>query len=580
MKVAIKHYTDLLAKYVRPQWRRVALLGLLIVLSLILQLAKPQILRIFIDTANGTSNANLGYTALLFMIVALVSSAVTAYSKYVSEDVGWTATNLLRRDVTAHCLGLDMSFQKAHTSGEMIERIDGDVNKLSMFFSQFVMGIVVNVLLLIGVLVLLFREDFRVGLALSIFAVIAVSVLTLLRDIAVPHWTLDRQHSGLFFGFLTEHLAGTEDIRANGAASYVMNRFYLRLREWLPARMKAYIAGTTMWSASTFTFTLGNAIAFGFGAYLWRSQAITIGTVYLIVHYTELLRRPIDQIRTQLQELQRASASITRLNGLLNTHSKVQDGCGTELSPGPLGIEFTSVTFNYEDDDTVLDDISFTLEPGKVLGLLGRTGSGKTTLARLLLRLYDPATGEIRLGDSSIRDATLTHLRQRVTMVTQDVQLFEATVRENLTFFNEEIKDARILEILHDLGLDNWLETMPQGLETMLSSGNAGLSAGEAQLLALARCFLTEPSVVILDEASSRLDPATEQLIERAITKLLHNRTGVIIAHRLDTVERADDILILESGKIVEHGARLKLSANPSSRFSTLLRTGLKELLA
>jgi len=580
MKVALKHYVDLLAKYVRPQWRRVALLGLLIVLSLTLQLAKPQILRIFIDTANGTSNANLAYTALIFMIVALLSSAVTAYSKYVSEDVGWTATNLLRSDVTAHCLGMDMSFHKAYTSGEMIERIDGDVNKLSMFFSQFVMGIVVNVLLLVGVLVLLFREDYRVGLALSVFAIIAVVVLTLLRDIAVPHWTLDRQQSGLFFGFLTEHLAGTEDIRANGVASYVMNRFYLRLREWLPARMKAYIAGTTMWSASTLTFTLGNAIAFGFGAYLWRSHAISIGTVYLIVHYTELLRRPIDQIRTQLQELQRASAGITRLNGLLNTHSKVQDGQGTQLTPGPLGIEFDNVTFGYDDEDTVLDNISFSLKPGKVLGLLGRTGSGKTTLARLLLRLYDPASGEIRLGESSIRSTKLTHLRQRVTLVTQDVQLFEATVRENLTFFNDDIPDSRILEILHDLGLDNWLKTLPQGLETMLSSGSAGLSAGEAQLLALARCFLTEPSVVILDEASSRLDPATEQLIERAITKLLHNRTGVIIAHRLDTVERADDILILENGKIIEHGPRLELSANPASRFSTLLTTGLKELLA
>lgn len=575
-----KQYIDLLAKYVRPQWRRVAVLGLLIVLNLTLQLTKPQILRIFIDTAMGTSAADLGLTALLFMIVALSSSIIAAYSKYVSEDVGWTATNLLRSDLTAHCLHLDMAFHKAHTSGEMIERIDGDVNKLSSFFAQFVMGILANVFLLIGVLALLFREDYRVGLALSGFAVVAVVVLTLLRDIAVPHWTLDRQQSGQFFGFLTEHLAGTEDIRANGAANYVMHRFYLRLREWLPARMKAYIAGTTMWSANIITFTLGNAIAFGFGAYLWRSQAITIGTVYLIVHYTELLRRPIDQIRTHLQEMQRASAGIARLSGLLNTQSKVQDGVGGTLDSGPLGVKFANVTFRYENDETVLDTISFSLEQGKVLGLLGRTGSGKTTLARLLLRLYDPVEGEIYLGASAIQHAPLAHLRKRVTLVTQDVQLFQATVRENLTFFDTEIPDEKILEILEDLGLSAWLRALPQGLDTLVGSGGTGLSAGEAQLLAFARCFLADPSVVILDEASSRLDPATEQLIESAITKLLHNRTGVIIAHRLDTVERADDILILENGRIVEHGARLRLIADPSSRFSTLLNTGLKELLA
>jgi len=580
MKLELRLYANLLAKYLRPQWKRVTLLGILITLSLTLQLAKPQILRIFIDTASGSSSANLAETALLFMIVALLSSAITAYSKYVSEDVGWTSTNLLRSDLTAHCLELDMGFHKAHTSGEMIERIDGDVNKLSGFFSQFIMGILVNVLLLIGVLVLLFREDIRVGLALSGFAIISVVVLTALRDIAVPHWTADRQQSGQFFGFLTEHLSGTEDIRANGASGYVMNRFYHRLREWLPVRMKAYIAGTSMWSASVLTFTLGNAIAFGFGAYLWRTQAITIGTVYLIVHYTELLRRPIDQIRTQLQELQRASAGITRLSTLLKTQSKVQDGAGEEFAPGPLAVECSHVTFTYEGDEAVLQDITFKLEKGRVLGLLGRTGSGKTTLARLLLRLYDPTQGEIRFGDTPISAATLKLLRQKVTLVTQDVQLFQATVRENLTFFNDDISDERIIAILADLGLGQWLTTLPQGLDTMLSSAGASVSAGEAQLLAFARCFLADPAIVILDEASSRLDPATEQLIERAITKLLNNRTGIIIAHRLDTVERADDILILEQGKIVEHGARLELRANSSSRFSTLLATGLKELLA
>jgi len=546
-----------------------------------LQLLRPQILRVFIDTATGSASGNLSHTALFYMVVTLVSAFVTAYASYVSEDVGWTATNLLRSDVTAHCLSLDMGFHKAHTSGEIIERIDGDANKVSVFFSKFVMGILANVLLLLGVLGLLFREDYRVGLALSAFAFFSVVVLTLLRNIAVPHWTEERQQSGLFYGFLTEHLSGTEDIRANGAVSYVMNRFYSRLRVWLPARMKAYIAGTSMWSAAIFTFALGNAIAFGFGAYLWRSQAITIGTVYLIVHYTELLRGPIDQIRTQLQELQRASAGIVRLNSLLSTQSKVRDGEGLELGTGPAGIEFADVTFTYEnDEEPVLDNVSFALQPGKVLGLLGKTGSGKTTLARLLLRLYDPVSGEIRLNDTSVPALSLSHLRQRVTMVTQDVQLFQATVRENLTFFDGSFSDQSIISILEDLGLGDWLRALPSGLDTELGSDGVGLSAGQAQLLAFARCFLADPSVVILDEASSRLDPATEQLIERAITKLLTNRTGIIIAHRLDTVERADDILILENGGIVEHGARLALSRDPASRFSSLLTTGLKELLA
>ncbi len=580
MRIPLKQYLGLLRDYLRPQWKRVAFLACLILASLGMQLIKPQILRVFIDSVGGSRpETNLIATAGLFMLVAVLAQAITAYSRYVGEDVGWTATNLLRNHLAAHCLSLDMSFHKSHTPGEMIERLDGDITRLSQFFSQLVMGIMSNVLLLIGVMVLLFREDKLVGLCLGAFVLIAVLLLSRLRNIAVPYWTKDRQHSGIFFGFLGEHLLGTEDIRANGAVGYVMHRFYQQLRQWLPVTRKAYIAGAAIWQATIVTFTLGNAIAFGLSAYLWQKNAISIGTVYLIVHYTELLRRPIEQIRNQLQELQRASASINRISGLLGVHSKVQDGPGAALPSGPLGVEFGGVTFGYEDDHTVLRDISFTLQPGRVLGLLGRTGSGKTTLARLLLRLYDPTGGVVKLGGVDSRQPKLSHLRQRVTMVTQDVQLFQASVRDNLTFFNPEIPDQRIIAVLEELGLGRWLRSLPQGLDTVLGSGGNSYSAGEAQLLAFARCFLAGPALVILDEASSRLDPATEQLIERAISKLLQGRTGVIIAHRLDTVERADDILILEQGNIVEHGPRQQLLSQPDSRFNHLLQTGLKEVL-
>jgi ATP-binding cassette, subfamily B, bacterial len=227
----------------------------------------------------------------------------------------------------------------------------------------------------------------------------------------------------------------------------------------------------------------------------------------------------------------------------------------------------------------VLTDVSFRLPAGAVLGLLGRTGSGKTTLARLLPRFYDPAAGAIRLGGAPIHAATVAELRRRVGLVTQDVQLFQASVRDNLTFFNPAADDARILAVLDDLGLGAWFRSLPAGLDTELIAGG-GLSAGEAQLLAFARAFLADPGLVILDEASSRLDPATERLIERAIDTLLAGRTGIIIAHRLATVQRADEILILEDGRILEAGERTRLAADPTSRFHQLLRTGLEEVLA
>jgi ATP-binding cassette subfamily B protein len=215
-----------------------------------------------------------------------------------------------------------------------------------------------------------------------------------------------------------------------------------------------------------------------------------------------------------------------------------------------------------------------------VLGLLGRTGSGKTTLARLIFRLYDPKAGCIEVNNEDVRNAQLETLRRNIAIVTQDVQLFRASVRDNLTFFDRSICDEQILATLEELELGEWYRSLPQGLDTGLDTGSRSLSAGEAQLLAFTRVFLRNPGLIILDEASSRLDPATEQRLERAIDKLLRDRTAIIIAHRLGTVHRANEIMILESGSVAEYGDRQLLAADPGSRFYQLLQTGLEEVLA
>lgn len=253
--------------------------------------------------------------------------------------------------------------------------------------------------------------------------------------------------------------------------------------------------------------------------------------------------------------------------------------------PAPR-IEFDNVSFAYRDGEPVLRDVSFRLEAGATLGLLGRTGSGKTTITRLICRLYDPAAGEIRFDGEPIPLATLAQLHAHVGVVTQDVQLFQASVRDNLTFFDPRLPDERLRDVLDDLGLGPWLARQAAGLDTVLVGGG-GLSAGEAQLLAFARVFLKQPGVVVLDEASSRLDPATERLLGRAMERLLGReaagarpRTTIIVAHRLSTVRRVDRIMIVEAGRILEEGARAALAADPDSRFAGLLRAGLEEALA
>ncbi|MGF1542836.1 MAG: ABC transporter ATP-binding protein, partial [Pleurocapsa sp.] len=590
MEITLKQYGNLLADYLKPQQGRVIKLTIALLSSIALQILNPQLLGYFIDTAvAGGATKTLITIALLFIAIAVLNQVLAILTTYLSETVAWTATNALCIDLAEHCLKLDLAHHKSRTPGEWVERIEGDVVALSRFFSQLVIHVLGNGILLIGILIILLLEDWRAGLSLSIFSCLALLILLKVQRFAVIPWTNYRQKSAEFFGFIGEQIAGREDIRANGAVGYVMQRFYRTLQSWLPLYHQARFTSTLLWSGSVGMFTIGKAIALALAAYLWQRQGITIGTAYLIFYYTNLLSQPIERIREELEQLQQIEASIYRIRELFQLQTNLEDNGQILLSSAALSVRLENVWFSYDkllvtghsssvireqkdgqktkDRQWTLQDISFNLPAGKTLGLLGHTGSGKTTLARLLLRFYDVDRGTIGLGNVAIAQIPLSELRQRVGIVTQDVQLFQASIRDNLTFFDSTIEDAEILSTLELLGLTGWLRSLPQGLDTILNSDSSGLSAGQAQLLAFARVFLKNPGLVILDEASSRLDPTTEVLIERAITQLLQHRTAIIIAHRLKTIQRADQILILERGKIIEYGDRSTLANNPHSRF-------------
>lgn len=561
---------ELLGPYLRPQAARVALLAALLLGNIALQLINPQFLRAFIDGAQAAAPLHtLFAAALAYLGVAILSQLSSVAETYMAEQVGWIATNRLRADLTLHCLSLDMAFHKQHTPGELIERVDGDIIALANFFSRFVIAILGNLLLLLGVLVLLYSIDWGIGLALSILTALGFIAANGLRDMAVPHWTAARQASAHLYGFLEERLGGTEDLRANGATAYAVRRLSGHLRALLRHQRLASVVGGAAWSTLNLLFACGLAAAFVLGATRYQAGALSIGTVFLVLYYTQMLQRPLEQINRQMQDFQRAAAGIARIRALFAEQPVLLDGPGAAFPAGPLAVDIAGVTFRYDEGEPVLHDLSFHLRPGQVLGVLGRTGSGKTSLSRLLTRLYDPDGGMIRIGGIDLRQATLAQVRRHVGMVTQDVQLFRASVRDNLTLFDPAGDDERLRDVLHDVGLWSWYEALPHGLESVLTPD--GISAGEAQLLALARAFLAEPGLVILDEASSRLDPATEAKIERAVDRLLRRRTAVIIAHRLDTVRRADEIMVLEEGRVVEYGSRLGLLADPASRFARLL---------
>ena len=583
MKIPLKAYWELLARHIAPQKGRFVWLVILLLGSISLQIINPQIMRAFIDSALGGGTASqLLRDAAAFIAIALVQQGVAIGVTYLGESVAWTATNALRAELAEHCLNLDMSFHNTHTPGELIERIDGDVTLMANFFSQFAILIVGNGLLLVGVLAALFREDAWTGAAFTIFAAITLTVLARLSGIAVRHHKDRRQAEAELSGFIEETLAGTEDIRSSGASGFPLRELF-RLQGVIKGHdRKAHQKG---WMVSDLVsgslMILGIVMAVTAGFLLYSSGSITLGTVYLFIHYANLIQTPVRALTRQVESFQAIGASVERLEELRRIKTRVVDGPGQDIGEGPLSLAFENVSFAYHDapEEPVLHDVSFRLNPGRVLGLLGRTGSGKTTLTRLVFRMVDPLRGAIRLNEVDLRTEQLHLLRQRVALVTQEVQLFRATLRDNLTFFDRSVADERLLAALEDLGLGEWYRRLPEGLDTKLAVGGRSLSAGEGQLLALTRVFLRDPGLVILDEASSRLDPLSEALIEKAMNKLLKGRTAIVIAHHLNTVQRADEIMILDEGRVREHGGRESLVKDPTSRFSALLQTGLEEVL-
>ena len=340
-RLPFKKYASLLWTYLRPQKALAAAVAVLLLGNIGLQLLGPQILRYFIDEALGGSPVGyLIWIAVLFTAVALFQQAVNVVTTYASGRVGWTATNALRGDLARHCMKLDMSFHNRRTPGEMIERIDGDAEELGGFFSTFVIHILGSTILLAGILVLLFREEWRAGLVLTVFALLVLFALYSLRNLTVDRFRAVREASAQTFGFIEERLAGREDIRTSGARPYVMLGFHSRIRDWFRKNLIASLMISLVLNTTWFSFAVGNAVALGVGAWLYLNGHVTIGTVYLVVHYTRMLLEPMERFTQQLNNLQRATASLIRILDLLETKPRILDGPGARFPEGALPVRF------------------------------------------------------------------------------------------------------------------------------------------------------------------------------------------------------------------------------------------------
>lgn len=592
MKPTFALYRGFLVRYLAPCRGPLALLGAMLLAHTVTSVYAPQLLRSFIDgVAAGRGPTALTRVAALFLAVAAGRQVSRGLTAYFSESVAWSATNRLRTDLLRHTVGLDQSFVNRHPPGVMLERIDGDSNQLATFFSQLSLRLLRGILLLAGIVVALLIEDWRLCLALLGFSAAVTFLLIKLRSLGVPYHDRLREAAANLHGFVEERLAGLEDLKALGGVVPALRRMVALIGAQVERAKRAYALGSLVWPAVSVAMGIGTGLMLAWGGALALRGEMTIGTVYLLFSYLNLMFWPFEDLAHQMQELQKAGGNLVRIQRLFAQRGSLPDGT-RGLPPGPLGIAFEGVSFHYpaggapasaeaaeapeapEAAEEVLRELSFRVRAGRALGILGRTGSGKTTVTRLLARLYDPGAGRVTLNGVDLREFRLPALRAGIAVVTQDVQFFRGTIRDNLCLFDATVDDRRLHHACDRLGMASWLARQPEGLDTVISSAQLALSAGEAQRLAVARAFLRDPQIVILDEAAARLDPATEREVDHALKTLLEGRTGVVVAHRLRSVEKVDDILILEGGRIAEFGPRRALLDDPHSRLNELLTLG------
>ena len=572
----------LLTATLRPEARSLA--GILAVLgvAMALRLALPVLLGHFADEAlGGATTSTLTTLATAYVAAALGSAALDLVVVWWSARVSWRAGNRLRERLATHALRLEQAWHGRHSPGQLIERIDGDVEAMAIFFGGMAVQIAGNVALILGMLVVATAIDVWTGLVLTVTAVAGAAVMVRLRMAAVGAREHEREVNAQLYGDLEERLGGLEDIRANGAGGYAVHRLHHHsARSWRAAR-KASLRGDGAYAASAIVFAVGTAATLVAGIVLQQRGVITIGAVLTLYRYADMLRRPLETIAEQLKEFQKAMAGARRASTLLATEPVVADGPddGSDLPAGALAVDLDDVTFTYAPDDPeatpALRGIDLHLPAGTHLGLVGRTGSGKTTVGRLLARIWDvpPGSGAVRVGGADIRTLTVDALRspgRRGHPGRRAVPDVGARQRHAL---RQPRGDRRRGARRPRRGRPGALARRPPRRPR-----HAARPAATACPRARASCWRSPaPSSPTRRWSSSTRRRAGSTRTPRAASpqateRLLAGRTAVIIAHRLDTLDRVDEIAVLDRGRLVEHGPRGALAADPTSRYARLRR--------
>lgn len=567
-----KYFGSFLMKYLKGEKKAIIVLAIFFIGNIVLQIFSPQVLSYFIDSAQ--SGKTLGYISmivLMYMVTIVLNMAGGVCESYFAQSFGWRITNSFRKDVMDHFLKIDIEHHGKWTSGEMITRLDEDVEGLFTYFYMLIFKLVGSTLLMVGILIALAMKNLIIATAMLMFSVASVWIFKAIQDYGIKLYVKRSAAISKFNGIMKERVDNIIEIRTNAAEKYSLHTLNAAMKNRFKESLPAGMMYSKLWSASTMLDAVVTVLSLGIAVLLWDNGLITLGTVYLIHTYSGLIFNHLQDFRNYLSRLQTSKAGLIRVKEMLDIESSITEG-SLEIESRDITLAVKNLSFGYSESNDVLHGITFELKPGERLGIMGETGSGKTTLAKLLARLHEFKQGEILLNGVSVKELNSESLRQSIAYCTQEIQFLHGTLRDNITLYEDSFSDSQILEAIKYMGLAQWFTKFPEGLDTYLEMGENNLSAGEAQLISIIRMFLKNPAIVILDEISSRLDYVTEQRILSALDILTQNRTVITIAHKITALRWTDSIMILNGGRIVEYGRKEELEKDIKGRFYSLCR--------
>lgn len=568
------------APMLRPYRREVVGAGVLVTVSTLMVLAGPYLLKVGIDRGIRPGELRvLNLAVAAYVVVAIVAYLASRTQVLLISRAGEGFLRDLRTRVFDHLLRLSMPFYDRQKAGVIVSRMTSDVDSLQELVQQGLLQLVASLLLIIGSIIFLAIVSWELLLLCLIpLPFVVLASVKFQRDSNDAYLTV-RDRIGLTLSSLQEGIAGVRIIQAYGREEVEIERFQRRNRSLYDAHMRSVWVQAWYLPVIEGAALACTALVVGIGGTMVADGRIEVGTVAFFVLTLSNLFEPVQQLSQLFNTVQSSGAALQKLYDLLDTPVDLEERPDAVVLPERGELRVEGVSFGYGEGPPVLQGVDLVLAEGQRLALVGPTGAGKSTLAKLMARLYDPTEGRVTFAGIDLRDAQVRSLRTRITVVPQEGYLFAGTLRDNVRIGRPDATDAEVDAALDALGLLERFSALPVGLETVVQERGSSLSAGERQLISLARAALADPAVLVLDEATSSLDPGTEVLVERALERLVEGRTVIAIAHRLSTAERSDLVGVVADGHLVELGSHGQLLAD-GGRYAELYRSWVGALAA